>query len=141
MTTRTDTPTLTLDPVATTLETIDAVLERSEALAIGVARLRQELDDVRSELKLREARTLLAVDGRNETERKAQLALALHGDGDYRRMVEVERTLRQKLSEAEARLWVTQKRFAVCLALLRLAAEAEASADDGAGAMEMEAVP
>lgn len=126
-------PTPALDPVAETLATIDALLERSEALAAEVARLRQELDDVRHEQKLREAHFVLSgLPGKNEAERHAELSLRKHCDGDFRRMVAEERTLRQKLSEAESRLWSTRQRVHVCLALLRLAASAEAEASTDA---------
>ncbi len=141
MTTATDT--LTLDPLSETMQTLDALIDRHVTLSLDIARLRQELADVAAELKLRKAQALLAVEGKNETERKASLTLTLHGDADYRRLVEQERTLRQKLTELEARLWATRQRVAVCLSLLKLAAEADAGegAAAGAGAMEMEAVP
>ncbi len=126
------TPTLTLDPLSEAVQTLDALIDRHVTLSLDIARLKQQLADLAEERRVREAVLALAIEGRNEGERQARHRLTLCADADYRRLTDQERTLRGKLAEAEARLWSTQKRFAVCLCLLKLAAAAETSTDDGA---------
>jgi hypothetical protein len=92
------------------------------ALSQDAARLKQELSDLTEERRLREAVLALGIEGKNDTERQARLRLELSSDADARRMAEEAKAARLKLAEAEAGLWATQKRLAVCLALLRLAA-------------------
>ncbi len=119
--------------VAETLATIDALITRAVTLSHEAARLKQTLADLGAEQKLRKAVLALGVEGKNETERQARLRLELCSDADARRLAEAERVARRRLVETATALWATQKRLAVCLALLKLAADAEADADGAAG--------
>jgi hypothetical protein len=117
--------------VAETLATIDTLIDRGVRLSQDAARLRLALEDLRAEQKLREAMLTLGIEGKNETERQARLRLELSSDADARRLLDAERETRLKLAETEAALWATQKRLAVCLALLRLAAGLGGGEEEG----------
>jgi hypothetical protein len=116
-------------PLAETLATIDALITRAVALSQDIARCKQDLADLAEERRLREAVLALSIEGKNDTERQARLRLELSSDADYRRMRDAEREARARLAEAETALWAAKQRLTACLALLRLAADAETGAE------------
>lgn len=126
-----------INPVTEAIDTIDALINRAVGLAGDIARLRQELEDLRHEQKLREAHFVLnGLQGRNEQERMASLTMLKHADADFRRLTEDERSARLKLAELEAQIWAARQKLAVSVVLLRLATQAlaEGSPQDGPGA-------
>ncbi len=129
MQTPTSTPERTA--VAQTLATLDDLSERYRATCHQLALLRAWLADVHADRALREARHALAVEGKNEAERRARLTLAIACDADLRRLDDDERRARQRLAETEAELTVLRWRVQACLALLRgLTGQADATDSD-----------
>lgn len=122
-----------LAPLEDILATIDVLLGRLVALATEQARLKARIDDLHVERKLREAQTALTIEGKNAEERAARLTIALAADGDYRRLIEDDRSTRLRLTELEASAWSTKFKLRVCLTLLKLAAETEEDSADGDG--------
>jgi hypothetical protein len=102
--------------------------------------LRLALSDLRHEQRLREAHFVLnGLAGKNEQERQANLALLTHCDADYRRMAEEERAARLRLAEVEAKLWASRMKAHTCLALLRMAGQADAEGEGETEEAEEEA--
>ena len=93
------------------LETLDALIgELDSALAdAGTARL--VVSDAEAEMAIIEASLTLDIEGKNETERKARLVLALRDDGGYQELARTARDARTALFQAERRLTVTKARI------------------------------
>ena len=90
----------------------EAIADLSLAMR-DAAEARAQIDALTVQLDRLEAGAVLAVEGKNESERKARLTLALADDARYE-------TCRQRLAEARQALWDAERRVAVTKERCRL---------------------
>jgi hypothetical protein len=109
-----------LPAVIVTLEVLSELADLAHRHRLAVAALRHELSELADELRLREARACLAVqgEGKNEAERKAKHTLTLAADADYQRLVQRERDVRREILEREADIERAQTRIRITLQVL-----------------------
>ncbi len=86
-----------------------AITELDQALQ-DMATARQELVEAQAEMDHLEARAVLGIEGKNETERKAKLTLLLGEMVPYQDVVAEVRVIRAKLVDAERRVTILKER-------------------------------
>ncbi len=100
----------------------DLIAALDEALANQTA-ARLVIADAELEMSIIEASVTLTVEGRNETERKARLTLALAEDAGYRTHAQAARDARLAMWEAERAIAVVKQRIGLVRAALALLAD------------------
>lgn len=102
-----------LDELNTLIADLDAVLADQSAARLTIA-------DAEAEMSLIEASLALTTEGKNESERKARLTLALRDDAGYQELARVARDSRAALYDADRRLAVIKERCRLVRAALAL---------------------
>ena len=89
----------------------DRCIDQLDQALVAACGAREELDTAKQDMAIAEARRIIAgVEGRNETERKATLLLALLQDGHYRDAEERARAAAEDLRQAERLVQVHRER-------------------------------
>ena len=98
-------------PVLVTLIDYDRAVDALDRALAAAAAARRQLDQAKQEMDIAEARRIIAgVDGKNETERKAVLLLALLQDGHYRDAEQRACEAAEDLRQAERLVQVQRER-------------------------------
>lgn len=88
------------------------------------AAARQALELDGDQISYIEAETTLGVDGRNEAERRAKLAIELQENPDYQAALTARRATRESLADAERRSTIAAERCRMLRAALAARGEA-----------------
>ena len=106
------------------LDELDDLIAALDATLADQAAARLAIADAEAEQAIIEASLMLATEGRNETERKARLALALHANPGYQELCRVARDGRATLFACDRRTVVIKERCRLVRAALALLAPA-----------------
>lgn len=112
--------------VAEELDLLDSVIADLSLALADAALARQQVDAAALLLERIEAAHVLTVEGKNETERRARLTLALADDGRYEQTRQQHAAARYGLADAERRAELCRQRAR----LLRLSVCARAGITD-----------
>lgn len=104
------------------LDRWEATIDQLDAALRDTATARATLDRLAVQMDRAEARHLLAVEGRNEAERKARLTLTLADDPAYERLREEREEARDHLALADRAVQVLRERCRLLRAALAIAA-------------------
>ena len=104
------------------LDKLDAFIDELDAAHADASAARLVVSDAEAEMAIIEASLTLDIEGKNETERKARLVLALRDDGGYQELARTARHARATLLDAERRVAVVKQRIGLMRAALALVA-------------------
>ncbi|MES4791628.1 MAG: hypothetical protein C4321_00350 [Chloroflexota bacterium] len=95
---------------------LSRIADEIRAKKIDQLSIAEQMSDIEDELQLLEAHHMLTVEGKNEAERKARLALALAGDPEVRRLRATLREHERNFKMHEIEISDLRRRFAIAMA-------------------------